>query len=92
MTTNFDRQLKILKNEFEQAKSDKVRLETRKEEASKRRKEAAKKIKDMGYDPKDLATVIAEKEKNLTEVMEDARQYLPGEEAADDDDDMEFEE
>lgn len=92
MNTNFDRELKILKGEFEDAKSDKVRLETRKEEAMKRRKEAAKKIKDMGYDPKDLATAIAEKEKNLAEVMEEARQYLPGEQTEDDEDEMEFEE
>ena len=91
MATNFDRQLKMLKNEFEQAKNDKVRLETRKEEASKRRKEAAKKIKDMGYDPKDLASAIATKEQSLTEVMEEARQYLPGEESTDEDE-MDFEE
>lgn len=91
MATNFDRQLKMLKGEFETAKNDKVRLETRKEEATKRRKEAAKKIKDMGYDPKDLAAAIAEKEKNLGEVMEEARQYLPGEESSDEDE-MDFEE
>lgn len=84
-----EQELKSLKKDFNDAKNEQVRLETRLEEAKKRRKEAHQKIKDKGHDPKDLPKIIKAKEDELAKTIEEAKQYLPAEEEEDDDFDYE---
>jgi predicted nucleic acid-binding Zn-ribbon protein len=82
-----EQELKSLKKDLQNAKNEQVRLETRLEEAKKRRKEAHTKIVDKGYEPKELPKVIKQKESELVKTIEEAKQYLPGE----DEDEEDFE-
>jgi predicted nucleic acid-binding Zn-ribbon protein len=88
-----EQELKQLKREFQEAKNEQVRLETRLDEAKKRRKEAHAKITAKGYEPKELQKVIARKEEELEKTIEEAKQYLPSadtdDEDFDDEDDFE---
>ena len=74
-----EQELRTLKREFQTAKNEQLRLETRLDEAKKRRKEAQQKIKDKGYDPKDLPKLLKQKEAELEKTLKEAKQYLPAE-------------
>ena len=85
-----EKRLKDLKRQFNEAKNEEIRISTRLEEAKKRRKEATQKIKDKGLEPKQLKSVIADKEKELQDVLDEVETHLPGAASDSDDDDEDF--
>lgn len=83
-----EKRLKELKKQFTESKNEEIRISTRLEEAKKRRKETTQKIKDKGLEPKQLKTVIADKEKELEDVLNEIETHLPG--ATGDDEDFNY--
>lgn len=81
-----EKRLKELKKQFTESKNEEIRISTRLEEAKKRRKETTQKIKDKGLEPKQLKTVIADKEKELEDVLNEIETHLPGATGDDDED------
>lgn len=81
-----EKRLKDLKKQFTDSKNEEIRISTRLEEAKKRRKDTTQKIKDKGFEPKQLKTVIADKEKELEAVLDEVETHLPGANAGDDED------
>lgn len=80
----FEQQLKQVKNDYNDARNEEIRLQTRMDEAKKRRKEAVQKVKDKGLSIKELPKTIKEKEKQLEETFEEINKHLPSEDEGED--------
>lgn len=85
---NAERRLKELKKDYQEAKNDEIRIQTKLEEAKKRRKTAHEKIKEKGYDVKDLSKVIKDKEDQLDQTLNEIEAFLPG---SDDEEEFDYE-
>lgn len=75
--------LKNLKKQFATANEEKIKLSTQLDMAKKTRKETVQKIKDKGLEPKQLKTVIADKQTELNAIYDEVEQHLPGDADAD---------
>lgn len=83
MARDFEKELKGLRSQVQEAERKKVQLETRKEEATNRKAELEKEAEDLGVNPAEIDEHITKLEGEIGTILDKVKAHLP---QVDDDD------
>lgn len=75
--TDYEKDLNILKDNLEKAKSLKYRAEARLEQLDKQHKEIIKELQDLGVNPDDLDKEIETLTKEIETLFRESNELLP---------------
>lgn len=74
---NYDQELKILKEDLDQAKNLKNKAEGTLEELKKQEEQILKQLEDLGVDPKNLDNEINKLKKEIEDLLSQAQSMIP---------------
>ena len=75
--TDYEKELNVLKNNLEKAKSLKYKAEARLEQLDKQHKEIIKELEDLGVNPNDLDKEIEKLTNEIEILFKESNELLP---------------